>query len=86
MKKFSPQQYDLLIRYYDTKIAVVKNQPYRPEIGDILETGEDDEWYEIIGFPKNIKPLTGKSWLVQVFHSKPFFRKEQFWEKDIALI
>lgn len=78
MKTFKKSEYELFLQYGKNYIGIVKNQSYRPQLGDRLELDEDDVgkyWYEIVGFPNNLFPITrSRSWVVEVKKSTPYTR------------
>lgn len=75
MRRYDKSEYDIILKYSDLYIGRINNKPYKPEIGETLSTEHDSVWYEIVGFPENMKPLKSKSWLVLLFKSEPFNRK-----------
>lgn len=96
MKIFKKSEYDLLIEYNKNYIAVIKNQPYRPSLGDRLELddcgGDGPDWFEIVSFPTNMFPI-GKTlselgagnqrWLVEVKKSTPYSREQKCTEVKV---
>jgi hypothetical protein len=87
---FKENEYDLLLEYKKGYIAVIRDRPVRPSIGDKLEITDDDAtkfgdvYYEIVGFPNNLFPIhKNRRWVVEVVKSTPFTREHEIKEVKV---